>query len=110
MKTRLFVTFALLLLALSVIPATGAMAAAPAQPTNAPALAQEVAFSGYIQALPNTLGQIGTWKVSGKFVHVSKWTQIDQSDFRVRIGAYVRVEGYKLLNGSYNATSIDVLR
>lgn len=110
MKTRMFVTFALLLLALSVIPASGAMAAAPAQPAQAPAFAQEVAFTGYVQALPKTVGWIGAWKVSGKIVHVSKSTQLDQTDFRVRIGAFVRVEGFKLADGSYNATSIDILR
>lgn len=109
MKTRMFIAFALLLLALSLVPASGALAAAPAAGAlHAPA-SPEVTFTGRIRSLPNTPGWIGTWKVGGKLVHVTSATLIDQTDFSVRLGAKVQVEGFKQKDGSYNATSIDIL-
>ncbi len=115
MKARLFVVFTLLVLALSIIPASATFAASPtsqANSNNAPTLAvpHEVSFVGNIQSLPNTPGWIGTWKVGGKTIHVTNATVLDQTDFRVRVGAKVLVEGLKQKDGSYNATSIDVLR
>src|SRR5215510_8269477 len=35
-------------------------------------------FRGVIEALPNTPGFIGDWKVSGRTVHVSAATKLDQ--------------------------------
>ncbi len=70
---------------------------------------KEVRFFGTIQSLPSAPGWIGNWKVGGRTVHVSTSTLIDQTDRAVAKGAQVLVEGFRLKNGSINATSIDVL-
>ncbi len=101
MKTRLFklfAVFAVLAVLASVIPATAAFASTD----------HEYRFQGAVQAMPAG-GLIGTWKIAGRTVHVSAATQVDQTDGTAKLGAKVIVEGYKLKNGSYNATSIDVL-
>ncbi len=111
MKTRLFVALALLVLALSVIPASATFAASPTAnaPVAHPAPHTEVVFIGTIQSLPGNAGFLGMWKVNGKAVRVNRYTQLDQTDFRVRLGATVRVEGYKNAKGNLIATSIDIL-
>lgn len=102
MKVRLvtlFTVFAVLAVLASVIPATAAFASTD----------HEYRFQGTVQALPAGGGLIGAWKVGGRTVHVSSATQIDQTDGTAKLGAKVIVEGLRLRNGSYNATSIDVL-
>ncbi len=101
MKVKLFTLVAVLaLLAVFVSQFnTTAAYAAPAHDTQ---------FAGKIQSLPSS-GLTGTWKVGGKTVHVNSRTQIDQTDRRAVKGATAQVEGFKLKDGSYLATSIDIL-
>jgi hypothetical protein len=95
---KLFAVFAVLAVLATAIPATAAFASTD----------HEVRFRGTIQALPSG-GLIGDWKVSGRTVHVSGATQIDQTDGAAVVGAKVLVEGLKQKDGSVIATSIDVL-
>ncbi len=102
MKTRLFTLLAVL--AVLAILATqlpvNTVAAAPRDPG--------LQFNGTIRWMP-AHGLLGTWNVNGLKVHVSAATKIDQTDGKAVKGAPVHVEGYKLLDGSIRATSIDVL-
>src|SRR5262245_49544930 len=65
-------------------------------------------FRGVIEALPNTAGFIGDWKVSGRTVHVSATTKIDQEDGKVMVGATVKVEGVVQTDNSVTAREIEV--
>jgi len=76
------------------------------QASNMP---QEIVYYGTIQKLPAGPHFIGTWVVSGKNVRVSKSTLIDQTDFKARLGAQVKVDGFLAKDGSFRATDIDVL-
>ncbi len=98
MKTTLFTLLAVLAVLATLIPTTAAFASTD----------KEVKFTGTIQSLPQK-GLIGDWKVSGRTVHVSAATQIDQSDGAAVKGAKVTVEGLKQKDGSITAMSIDVL-
>jgi ABC-type xylose transport system substrate-binding protein len=66
-------------------------------------------FSGTIQSLPAS-GLIGDWVVSGRTVHVTAATRIEQRRAPVRVGAYVEVKGTQQADGSVTATKIEVKR
>ena len=102
MKTRLFTLLAVL--AVLAILATQL----PVNTAAAATLDPGLQFNGTIQSMP-AYGLRGAWMVSGLKVRVSAATKIDQVDGKAVKGARVHVEGYKLLDGSIRATSIDVL-
>jgi cytoskeletal protein CcmA (bactofilin family) len=68
----------------------------------------ETKFTGVIESLPGTAGFIGDWKVSGKTVHVTSATQIQQDDGKVAVGATVKVEGATRTDGSIDARQVEV--
>ncbi len=67
-----------------------------------------VKFTGKIEELPSTPGRDGDWKVSGKTVHVTSATKIDQERGQVAVDAIVEVEGLAQNDGSINALEIEV--
>jgi hypothetical protein len=69
----------------------------------------EAKLKGVIQKLPNAPGFIGDWVVSGKTVHVTSSTRVDQENGAVRVGATVKVEGTLRTDGSIDAKEIEVL-
>lgn len=66
-----------------------------------------VKFYGVVEGLP-AVGLIGEWTVSGRLVHVSAATDIEEEDGTVRIGANVEVKGTERDDGSVDAASIEV--
>jgi hypothetical protein len=66
----------------------------------------EAEFKGTIQTLPGG-GLIGDWTVSGRVVHVSSSTRIEQEDGPIRVGAFVEVKGSRRGDGSIDATRIE---
>ena len=68
----------------------------------------EVEFTGVIQSLPNTAGFIGDWIVSGRRVHVTSATEIEQEDGHIAVGVTVKVEGTLRSDLSVDATEIEV--
>src|SRR5581483_4414456 len=70
-------------------------------------LSSETRLIGKVEELPSTTGRIGDWKVSGRTVHVSAGTKINQQDEAVAIGVTVKVEGIPQADGSINATEIE---
>lgn len=66
-----------------------------------------IKFYGIIEDLPAS-GWIGDWMVSGRIVHVSNTTRVEQEHGLVRMGAYVEVKGIQQADGSVNATKIEV--
>lgn len=68
----------------------------------------ETKFTGVIESLPNTAGFIGDWTVSGRTVHVSAATRIEQEDGPVAVGATVKVEGNSRSDNSVNAAEVEV--
>jgi hypothetical protein len=70
----------------------------------------QVKFSGTVESLPNTPGWIGDWRVSGRTVHVTAATRIEQRRGQVAVGAYVEVKGTQQADGSVNASKIEVKR
>lgn len=99
MRTRLFQLLVVLILAISLFPATVALAS-----TNDGGYE----FTGLIESLPNTPGWQGDWVVSGQTVHVTAATQIKQEDGSVQLGACVKVEGTLLPDNSVDANKIEV--
>ncbi|HKQ74190.1 MAG TPA: DUF5666 domain-containing protein [Blastocatellia bacterium] len=67
-----------------------------------------IKFSGKIEELPSTPGRVGDWKVSGKVIHVSAMTRIDDDRGRIAVGAFVEIEGLLQNDGSINALRIEV--
>ncbi len=67
----------------------------------------ETKFVGKVEELPSTANRIGAWKISGRVVHVSAATVIDQKDGAVAIGVTVKVEGVAQADGSLKATQIE---
>jgi hypothetical protein len=65
-------------------------------------------INGTIQSLPNTTGFIGDWTVSGRTVHVTAATIIDREHGSVAVGALVEVKGAVRIDGSIDATRIEV--
>jgi len=68
----------------------------------------ETEFIGVIESLPNTAGFIGDWQVSGRTVHVTAATRIEQEDGPVAFGATVKVEGNSRSDNSVDAEEIEV--
>ena len=68
----------------------------------------EIKFTGTVESLPNTSGFIGDWRVSGRTVHVTGATKIEQEDGRVAVGATVKVEGTARPDSSVDAKEIEV--
>ena len=67
-------------------------------------------FTGRIEALPDTQGRVGDWKVSGRTVHVTAQTTIKQDDAAVAIGVIVKVEGLPQNDGSIIAVKIETVK
>jgi uncharacterized protein (TIGR03437 family) len=67
-----------------------------------------VEFSGTVEALPGTAGQIGAWTVSGRKVNVAATTKLENENGPPAIGSPVEVKGALLADGSVNATKIEV--
>ncbi len=67
-----------------------------------------ISFKGTIESLPGTPGRIGAWTVSGRTVHVSALTVINQEHGPVAVGANVEVQGLVQPDGSINALRIEV--
>lgn len=65
-------------------------------------------FRGTITNLPNTSGFVGDWTVSGRVVHVTSTTRIQQEEGLVAVGAIVEVRGTVRGDGSVDATRIEV--
>lgn len=74
----------------------------------APATGSVVEFSGIIESLPGTAGQIGAWMISGRRVNVSATTRIETEGAAPAVGAAVEAKGALLGDGSVNATKIEV--
>ncbi|HKW97158.1 MAG TPA: DUF5666 domain-containing protein [Bryobacteraceae bacterium] len=72
-----------------------------------PPPAAQANFSGSVQGLPVS-GLVGNWLVSGKTVHVSQATQINQQKGPVSVGACVEIEGTINADGSVTASQIMV--
>ena len=65
-------------------------------------------LKGTIESLPSAPGLIGDWKVSGRTVHVTAATIIDQEHGRAMVGASVEVKGTLRADGSIDASKIEV--
>lgn len=68
----------------------------------------ETKFTGVVESLPNTAGFIGDWRVSGRTVHVSGATRIEQERGPAAVGATVKVEGTTRSDNSVDAREINV--
>ncbi len=68
-----------------------------------------VKFIGKIEDLPSSPGRLGEWVISGKKVHVTSATKIDEDKGKVAIDALVAVEGLGQSDGSIKAIRIEVL-
>jgi uncharacterized protein (TIGR03437 family) len=64
-------------------------------------------FTGNVELLPDTMGRIGDWKVSGVIVHVATATMIKQGKTMVALGVRVEVEGMRRADGSVDANKIE---
>jgi hypothetical protein len=73
----------------------------------APGAAEKIRFEGIIQGLPPG-GLLGDWTVSGRAVHVTAATRIQQEKGPVALGATIEVEGFLRTDGSVDATKIEV--
>lgn len=65
-------------------------------------------FTGTIASLPATAGFIGDWTVSGKTIHVTSTTTLNQEDGAIAVGAVVEVQGRFRADGSMDATKVEV--
>jgi hypothetical protein len=66
----------------------------------------EFEFKGMIQSFPS--GLIGDWVISGRTVHVTSATRIEQDKGMLAVGAIVKVEGFLRPDGSVDAKKIEV--
>ncbi len=103
MKTRLLTLLSLSVLFLGLLggllPATTAFAGNDGN----------YKFYGTVESLPAN-GLTGDWRVSGRTVHVTAATRIEQKHGPVAVGAYVEVKGSQQADSSVNATQIEVKR
>ncbi len=67
-----------------------------------------VEFFGTVQSLPATLGFIGDWVVSGRTVHVTTATEIEQEHGVLAVGVFVEVKGLPEADGSVTASKVEV--
>ena len=89
------------------ILSVGALGGAGAQRLEqAFAADKEHEFTGYVEAMPAD-GRIGDWKIGGRTVRVTDFTQIDEKDALVALGSRVEVEGTMLADGTVSATEIE---
>ena len=65
-------------------------------------------FTGSIEDLPDTMGRLGDWKISGIVVHVTAATMIKQERMMAAIGVRVEVDGARRADGSVDAYRIEV--
>jgi uncharacterized protein (TIGR03437 family) len=65
-------------------------------------------FGGKVDELPSTASRVGDWKVGGKVVRVSTSTKLIQDKGQVAVGVFVEVDGLLQLDGSVNASEIEV--
>ncbi|MFN0086832.1 MAG: DUF5666 domain-containing protein [Blastocatellia bacterium] len=86
----------------------GVITAAEIEVKLSPAGGLPIKFNGKIEELPSTAGRIGDWKVSGKIIHVTATTKIEQDRGQVAVGAQVEIEGLAQADGSINALEIEV--
>jgi len=66
-----------------------------------------VKFYGVIEDLP-VGGLVGDWMVSGRLVHVTGATVVEQERGTVQLGATVEVKGVQQANGSVDANKVEV--
>ncbi|HEU4386251.1 MAG TPA: DUF5666 domain-containing protein [Blastocatellia bacterium] len=85
----------------------GSVDATKIEVEEAPGEEQEVEFKGFVEQLPAS-GIIGDWIVSGKTVHVTASTRIQQERGVITVGAFVEVEGTRRADGSIDAAKIQV--
>ncbi len=71
-----------------------------------PGNGQYVEFRGQVQDMP--AGLIGNWTISGRTVHATNQTRFEQEHGMFQVGSWVKVEGYRLSDGSINATKIEL--
>lgn len=67
-----------------------------------------ITFSGKIEELPSTANRVGDWKVNGKTVHVSASTKLIEEKGKIAVGVFVEVDGMFQIDGSINASEIEV--
>lgn len=67
---------------------------------------EDFKFFGTIGSLPNTANLVGDWTVSGRTVHVTSATKLEQERQRIAVGVYVIVEAIPQADGSVTATEI----
>jgi hypothetical protein len=65
-------------------------------------------FRGAVESLPATAGFVGDAVVSGRTVHITTTTRIEQEDGALAVGAMVEVKGTAQTDGSLDATRIEV--
>lgn len=65
-------------------------------------------FRGTVESLPNTSGRIGVWSVSGRKINVTAATRIKPDAMSIAIGNVVQIKGAVQMDGSVNATDIEV--
>ncbi len=66
-----------------------------------------IEFYGTVSALPSTQGWVGDWTVSGRTVHVTQTTRIEEHHGPVAVGACVQVKGMLQPDTSVNAIQIE---
>jgi len=67
-------------------------------------------FQGRVEQLPSTTGFIGDWSVSGRTVHVTMTTQVDQTQQSLAVGTFVKVVGTLRTDGTVDAMRIETER
>ena len=67
-----------------------------------------VSFVGTIKELPANNTKVGDWKINERTIHVTAQTRIDESKARAIVGAVVEVKGTLRIDGSVDATTIEV--
>lgn len=75
---------------------------------NPSTLPTAVRFKGTVETLPNTTGQIGAWKVSGRTVNVDSKTRIVPNVTAAKVGSVVEVFGTRQGDGPVNALAIEI--
>ena len=78
----------------------------PSAPPGKPALAE---LRGTVEVLASGSGFVGDWTVSGKTVHVTAATRLDQEDGALDVGSLVEVKGTLRNDGSIDARKVEVL-
>ncbi len=76
-----------------------------APPAGTPAPTE---FRGAIESLPAGPGFVGDAVVSGRTIHITATTRIDQEDGALAVGAMVEVKGTAQTDGSIDAKRIEV--